>query len=372
MLNLRAIQAEHGDCFLLEYGTPASARYVLIDGGPANVYQDHLQHVLKRIKEAGGSLERVILSHVDDDHINGLLDLMADVKRSRDRGAPEIIAIQALWHNTFSNTLGPEVEDQFRDILEDAGETRDLMPSTDMESRNIDQGDQLTQAADELCIGINRDFDPETVITVDWAPPAIVSDNLTLRVVGPTKKNLDDLQQEWINWLQKQKDLLSSKDLLDEVAIREADESVPNLSSIMILAEADGKTILLTGDGRGDDLLEGLGQAKLLGPDGTCHVDVLKLPHHGSQRNVSPEFFRKLTADRYVISANGKYGNPDLPTLKWLVQAAKDQGRTIEIWITNQTECIQELIQACHPDEYGYRLVELEPGNDQMILTLAA
>jgi hypothetical protein len=36
-----------------------------------------------------------------------------------------------------------------------------------------------------------------------------------------------------------------------------ADRSIPNLSSIMILAEADeGKKILFTGDGRGDHLLQ--------------------------------------------------------------------------------------------------------------------
>jgi beta-lactamase superfamily II metal-dependent hydrolase len=138
----------------------------------------------------------------------------------------------------------------------------------------------------------------------------------------------------------------------------------------MVLAEAGGKTILLTGDGRWDDLLNGLARAGFLKPDGTCHVDVLKLPHHGSVRNVSPEFFRKVTADKYVISANGKNGNPDLPTLKWLVQAARDQGRSIEIWITNQTDSTRQLIHDCNSNEYGYRLVALEPGTDEMILTL--
>ena len=48
------------------------------------------------------------------------------------------------------------------------------------------------------------------------------------------------------------------------------------------------------------------------------HVDVLKVPHHGSSRNVEEDFFRDVTADHYVISANGKYDNPDAETLKMI------------------------------------------------------
>ena len=43
--------------------------------------------------------------------------------------------------------------------------------------------------------------------------------------------------------------------------------------------------MLLTGDARGDDVLAGLREAGLLRRS-PLHVDVLKLPHHGSDRNV--------------------------------------------------------------------------------------
>jgi beta-lactamase superfamily II metal-dependent hydrolase len=79
---------------------------------------------------------------------------------------------------------------------------------------------------------------------------------------------------------------------------------------------AAGQRMLLTGDGLADDILEGLKEAGLLKEGGTLHVNILKLPHHGSIRNVTEEFLRTVTADHYVISANGKYDNPDLDTLK--------------------------------------------------------
>jgi hypothetical protein len=84
--------------------------------------------------------------------------------------------------------------------------------------------------------------------------------------------------------------------------------------------------MLLTGDARGDDLLEGLEAAGLM-QNGTCHVDVLKLPHHGSNRNVDRRFFQQVTAEHYVVSSNGdKFDNPDQDTLESLVAARKGGG----------------------------------------------
>ena len=132
-----------------------------------------------------------------------------------------------------------------------------------------------------------------------------------------------------------------------------ADKSVPNLSSIVLLAECDGKTILLTGDARSDHILDGLKQAGVL-TDGKLHVDVLKVAHHGSDRNDTAKFFKTVTADTYVISANGKDDNPDYETLKWIVEAAHSAGRKIDIVVTNATPSTKKLKQSHKPSDYGY------------------
>ena len=46
--------------------------------------------------------------------------------------------------------------------------------------------------------------------------------------------------------------------------------------------------MLLTGDVRGDHVVSGLQRANLL-PGGKAHVDILKIPHHGSDRTVDTE-----------------------------------------------------------------------------------
>ena len=63
------------------------------------------------------------------------------------------------------------------------------------------------------------------------------------------------------------------------------DKSVFNLSSIVVLADSGGRRMLLTGDARGDHVLDGIEAAGLF-KDDRLHVDLLKLPHHGSDRNV--------------------------------------------------------------------------------------
>ena len=372
MLNLRVIQAEQGDCLVLEYGTALCPRYILIDGGPNRIYGDHLQSVLSQIGDAGHVLDLVVLSHVDDDHVNGLLDLMGDLQDQHQQGQQQTIGIEELWHNSFSQTAGPDVEGRFQALADRPGASRDLMGRTAQTGRSIRQGDQLTRLAGALDIPINPRFSPGHLITVDSVSEAVMLDNLSLRVVGPTNDNLDELREDWLEWLAKYEQPVLSRDPEEvERAALAADSSVPNLSSIMLLAEADGKRLLLTGDGRGDHLVEGLERARLLGCDGSLHVDLLKVPHHGSVRNVTPDFFQTVTADLYVISANGKHDNPDLDTLRWMVEAAVAQERPIQIFVTNATEATRQLLLEYDPSEYGYELIEMAQGEHSLILEMA-
>jgi hypothetical protein len=113
-----------------------------------------------------------------------------------------------------------------------------------------------------------------------------------------------------------------------------ADRSVPNLSSIVVVAEFAGLRMLLTGDARGDDILEGLATAGLLDADGAAHFDLIKMPHHGSNRNVTRDWLKMITADHYVISANGEHGNPDAETLRWICEARA--GAAYTVYLTNR------------------------------------
>lgn len=226
------------------------------------------------------------------------------------------------------------------------------MSASGMAVQGIPEGANLRTIALSLPIPINNGF-PGNLITVDNAQGPRIFDNLELTIVGPTQLNLNELENEWIDWLNAQENSILSN---DPFVMANSDASVPNLSSIMFLAKVDNRTMLFTGDGRSDHLLNGLRKIGLLNSQGQMHVNVLKLPHHGSNRNLTRTFFRKVTADIYIASANGRDGNPDLATLIWIVEAAKKQHRQVEIVFTNPTPSLEKLLEEYPTNQYGYSI----------------
>lgn len=364
MFKVRVIQAEFGDSFILEYGTAANPRFLLVDGGPPTTFDHHLERELESIAAAGGRLDLVMLSHVDNDHVVGLLDLLARLRSDEANGTPPLIAVDGVWHNSFSRTIDVNgtLEPRLRAAAMQAAAVQ-----TQSTVNGIGEGNGLRTAAKALSLPLNPGF-ANDLVCVDDNPQPVVLGNLTLKIVGPTRANLEELKTQWGKWLENHEDAVASG---DPFVMANSDRSIPNLSSIMVLAEADGKRMLCTGDGRSDHLLQGLGQAGLLDGGGGCHVDLLKVPHHGSDRNATRTFFRKVTADTYLISANGHDGNPDTATLIWIVEAAKEQGRKIEIAVTNDTPSTEKLRAEYDPSDYGYSLKVMSPQAHAIGLSLA-
>ena len=100
-------------------------------------------------------------------------------------------------------------------------------------------------------------------------------------------------------------------------------------------------------------------------------MDVFKLPHHGSARNVTLDLFERITADTYVVCADGKYDNPDFETLEWLVQAAAKQGRSFKIIATSETASTNALVKKYAPEKYSYQLVVIQAGTHSITLDLS-
>lgn len=368
MLRLHMLQAAYGDCLLLECGAPDQPKFVLIDGGPPATYQRCLRSWLQQITARGGMLDLLMLSHVDNDHIVGLLDLTAELREQRANAEAPIVAIDALWHNSFGDTIGSgnDVEPRLRAATASAGVAAQALAATGIALQGIGEGRRLRTDARLLNIPINAGW-PDGRVLAGGAPALTLAD-VSLQVVGPTLDNLADLQRAWKEWLDKHEpDLATGNPRLAAMA----DRSIPNLSSIMALATCQGRTLLLTGDGRGDHLLQGLKQAGLLDSKGRIHVDVLKLPHHGSDRNVTRKFFQTVTADRYVASADGLHGNPDLATLIWIVEAARKQKRKIEIIVANQTPSVDKLISEYAAATYGYTVTVMPVDAPSLAIDIA-
>jgi hypothetical protein len=351
MFKLHVVQAQFGDALILEFGDGTKRRYILIDGGPPDNFKNDLDAALQSIVPTK-KLDLVVLSHIDNDHIIGLLDLLAALEEDDVNGDPPRVNVGGLWHNSFQKVIDTdgEITQRMQMLMTMAGSASVAMPTAAGAFFGVKEGNRLRILAKKLKLPVNKGFQDDLVMLETAAAP-VKFGKLTLRVVGPNRKNLDVLREEWLKWLANAEKELTS----GPTTLANTDRSIPNLSSIVVLAQYGKKTILLTGDARSDHVYSGLEQAGLL-TGGKLHLDVLKVAHHGSARNHTPTFFKKVTADTYVISANGKDDNPDYDTLTWIVEAAKSGGRKIELIVTNDTPSTKKIKQTHKPADFGYKL----------------
>jgi beta-lactamase superfamily II metal-dependent hydrolase len=365
MIRIYIIQAEFGDALLVEFGKTKS-KFILIDGGPANVFDNYLKEELLDIVGEGGTLELLVISHVDDDHIKGIVDLLVELKRAGDMDEKPMLNVKNLWHNSFSDVIDPDgsVTNRLTDIYTVLGQNAVASPNATMVFEGIKEGNKVTGLAAGLKIPVNEQS-TGGFFTLEKSNDAIAFDNLSIEIIGPTKENLEALKEKWEEWLEKQKKKIE-KGKVDSLAM--ADRSVPNLSSIVFLMTVGKKTVLFTGDARADFIYQGLKKRKMLDEDGSMHVNVLKVPHHGSDRNIDRAFFENVTADTYIISANGKYGNPDYATLTWIIESANQQERKIQIIVTNQTDMTKKIQKDYSPKEWGYSIRFIAEGKSSILL----
>ncbi len=366
MFNLHIIQAEFGDSLLIEYGK-TKGKFILIDGGPSKVYDNYLRGELVNIIGEGGDLEAVVISHVDDDHIKGIVDFFVELKKLNDTNKDLLVKVKDLWHNSFSETVdnAGTITNRLNSIFTILGQNGVGAANSGIILDGIKDGERAAVLATDLGITVNAQAE-NGFFSLEKSTAPIQFDNLEFLIIGPTKDNLDALKEKWEEWLAKQEEDIANGQF--NIASM-SDKSVPNLSSIVFLVKGDNKTILFTGDSRGDFIYEGLKKRKLL-KNGKLHLDVFKVPHHGSDRNINREFFENITADTYVISANGKYSNPDYATLTWIIEAANEQGREIEIVVTNETPSTKKALKDYPENDWGYTMKYIDNGKNSYLLKL--
>jgi Metallo-beta-lactamase superfamily len=366
-VKLQVFQSDKGDCLLL---TGSDDTRVLVDGGMRSSYERHVAPALGRVARDGGTLDLVCVSHIDQDHISGVLQLVEDEIAWRvrdfqhgtgntdfdDPDGPRPPKVERIWHNAFSDVLGdnagPIAEALAADaaVLEAGSAESELAEAQRVLATSISEGIQLSRRVgpDQLGIPLNEEFEGRLAM-VRPERQTIRLGRLRLTLIGPFARDLEKLRKEWNEWLETHETALDRlrarmKDDAERlgagelerfrhaIALRAAElgdrdrVTTPNLASLMLLAEEDGRTLLLTGDGHAEDIVKGLDAAGRL-EVGAGHFDVLKVQHHGSEHNLDADFCRAITADHYVFCANGEHENPDLRVIETIVRSRTDPRR---------------------------------------------
>lgn len=113
----------------------------------------------------------------------------------------------------------------------------------------------------------------------------------------------------------------SLKSLIDSVSDGDLDEGSPNSQSIVVLVECHGKKVLLSGDCTPMELKESLHNYNSI-QQHPLTLELMKLPHHGSLRNVTKEIMKEVECSNFVISTNvnKKYFFPHKETIAKLIK----------------------------------------------------
>lgn len=109
--------------------------------------------------------------------------------------------------------------------------------------------------------------------------------------------------------LSRRTDYGSTLSHLAKKSIPSHDTSQSNKSSIIFTFSYEGRRLLFTGDAWASDVERASG-----------HFDLVKLPHHGSVRNISESFPDHFNSNNYLICTDG-IAHPDKQTIakleKW-------------------------------------------------------
>lgn len=331
-LEVELLPARHGDAILLSWGPSEDRHRILIDGGPAGAYPQ----IAARMAEVAstGPLDLLVLTHIDADHIEGAILLVNDADVGVD--------IRDIWFN------GPA---QLSDELSEA------------------QGEMFAALIGARALPHNQAFDSRAVgVLTECALPTRDLPGLRLTVLGPDQRALNRQRDAWTHSLGDEGLLFDTpQDALDalrrrgslnpdtvylggpeqvdaawvaDLASRPAapDASVPNAASIVLLAEHGDTSVLLTGDATAQVITDGL--RRLLAERGLDHLELtaMKVPHHGSVRNLSRALLTLAPADHYLFSSDGgRHGHPDAEGVARVLAYGKPGAELVFNYQTPQT-----------------------------------
>lgn len=328
MLKIHALPAKHGDCIWIEYGDNIEQKNILIDGGTGE--GESFIALEKRIKAIKGEkiFELLVITHIDADHIGGVLRLLQDYKKLG-------ITFKDIWFNGYSHLL-----DDFDDLLGPV------------------QGEMLSKLLVRGALPWNKSFNGNAV-AIDEAQelsPIKIGDFM-LTLLSPTKSDLKRLIPKWElevkkaglipgfelrdlqiddfdDWLG---DTQIDVELLSKSRFR-SDSSVANKSSIAFLIEYNNKRCLFSGDAHVGTLNAAI---KKLGysSKNRLRLDLLKVSHHGSKSNINKTFLKRIDCKNFLFSTNGdRFKHPDKEAIARIIANSKRKPRLLFNYCTEYNE----------------------------------
>jgi len=286
MFEIEMLPAREGDCLWIRYGDAKKPKQLLIDGGRKATAKELLTR-FKALPAGQRTFELLIVSHIDRDHIEGVLELLKD----------KTVKFKDIWFNAYFHLLN-------------------------VEKFGAAQGEALSDALIDGNLPWNVKFKGKAVCLPAKGLKRIPLDGgMSLTLLSPDRDKLKKLAPKWLKECEDAGLIACVKPVRRELpgiesfggidietlakGVFESDAAEPNGSSIAVLLEYKKKKALLAADAHPDRLVASIKTLKKNAK--RLKLDAFKIAHHGSEGNVSKELLELVDCRRYLISTNGSY-----------------------------------------------------------------
>lgn len=249
---VKSFDVDQGDFFLIKVSN-AMGKYfnLMVDCGKRNKLED--------LKDAlnGQRLNGIVVTHVDDDHIVGVIDLMENYD------SYDFLDDVFIIYNKYDETLitydkGNKLYEEIKCRLSQKMLLKSYARNYNRENKAIER----RRKKDELPVHILSKVQRGLMSVAD-----MLEEHVYITLLSPNIDTLKKLMRDW-------------KKVTESPTKMQEKSGLKNQSSISFLLEFNGKKVLMTGDGDVKEIYEILKQFK-----GVETIDYIKLSHHGAENS---------------------------------------------------------------------------------------
>jgi len=375
MLRLEMLPATCGDCLWLEYGEPDESHVVIIDGGvrkTATLLRRRMEEARRARNVATLVVELLVVTHIDNDHIEGIIELLAledsklQIKDLWFNGVPQLSALPPLTPGTKirratkkkpksadrkpADLMGSD-DESVDESEETADETFEevALSALPADLLGTAEGDELSRLLERRGISWNQNerWKGNAILVPENGslPSVELPGKLKLTLLAPSLIRLHELCTKWdvaktgredepSERPAKSGDILGRSDTWPpEWKNGEAsDPSFTNGSSITLLAEYGEYALLLGADAFAADLVKSIERLKTerKSAGDPFKLSAFKLSHHGSDKNLTQKLLEIIDCDCFLVSTDGStHRHPDHQALLRILKYSKRPPRIL-------------------------------------------
>jgi len=199
VIAIKSFKANGGDAFLLSFGEKKEQN-IIIDMGFIKTYNDEIKKELKKI----GKIDLLVVTHVDADHINGVVKL---IEQNKDNNS--IVKIDEVWHNSYRHLKFDRekidvISNEERESLETMIASNSFNNyTTGIQDISCEKGSSLAGYLLGYKYNWNTSFSGEAVVVNDFIQKEI--EKINIIVISPTYNKLEELSEYWLDELETKK-----------------------------------------------------------------------------------------------------------------------------------------------------------------------